>query len=508
MIRSRLQRTTWNLAGLAAGALALAFVWAASRVDASVPFAPLSLGDRIIRLTPGDAATLAIDNLGKTASPALAVAITLLFVALATLLPALTASPERARPRVAGIVFAASLFAASLVAPVAPSLTVAAAVAVIAGAVYGASLDWLVGRPRRNDAATAPDPGRRRALLWIGSSALGLAVGGSALGRLLASGEEPSAVLLGGRRRTQLPAAGRDGFPRVPGLSPRITPVRDHYVVDINLVKPNVDADAWRLRIGGLIDEPASYSLTDLQRRFDVVEEVSVLTCISNRVGGPLIANSAWTGVLLRDVLRATGVRRGAVGVVFRCADGYDVSIPVARAMQSTALVAFGQDGRQLTKAHGFPCRIRVPALYGMMNAKWVESIDVVGRDHRGYWAQRGWSETGEVRTQSRIDTPTRAQVAEPTWIAGIAWAGDREISRVEVSLDDGRTWRPAQLRQPGSPVEWTQWAYRWRPTRAGLVTVRCRATDGRGRRQDPARRTPHPDGATGYHAMKINVSS
>lgn len=142
----------------------------------------------------------------------------------------------------------------------------------------------------------------------------------------------------------------------------------------------------------------------------------------------------------------------------FRRADGYDVSIPVSRAMQSTALVAFGQDDRQLTKAHGFPCRIRVPALYGMMNAKWVESIDVVGRNHRGYWAKRGWSEIGEVRTQSRIDTPTQAQVSEPTWIAGIAWAGDRGISRVEVSVDDGRTWGPAQLRPPGSPVGWTQW--------------------------------------------------
>ena len=308
--------------------------------------------------------------------------------------------------------------------------------------------------------------------------------------------------------RTPLPATASDGFPRVPGLSPQITSVRDHYVVDINLVKPTVDADDWRLRIGGRIDVPASYNLSDLQRRFEVVEEVSVLTCVSNRVGGPLIGNSAWTGVRLRDLLSAAGVRRGAVDVVFRCADGYDVSIPVARAMQSTALVAFGQDGRQLTKAHGFPCRLRVPALYGMMNAKWVESIDVVGRNHRGYWAQRGWSETGEVRTQSRIDTPAQAQVGEPTWIAGIAWAADREISRVEVSIDDGRTWRPAQLRQPSSRVGWTQWAYAWRPNRAGVVTVRCRATDGRGIRQDPTHRTPHPDGATGYHTKEINVSS
>ena len=187
---------------------------------------------------------------------------------LATLLPALTASSERPRPSIAGIALAASLFAASVVAPVAPSPTIAAAVAAIAGVLYGASLGWLVGVPRRPD--VAPDPERRRALLWIGGSALGLALGGTALGRLLASGERQDAPALG--PRTPLPATASDGFPRVPGLSPQITAIRDHYVVDINLVKPTVDADDWRLRIGGRIDVPASYSLADLQRRFDVVE--------------------------------------------------------------------------------------------------------------------------------------------------------------------------------------------------------------------------------------------
>lgn len=77
---------------------------------------------------------------------------------------------------------------------------------------------------------------------------------------------------------------------------------------------------------------------------------------------------------------------------MFRGADGYDVSIPVGRAMQSTALLAIGQNGRPLTQDHGFPCSVRVPALHGMVNPKWVESIEVVGADHCGYWAKRGWS--------------------------------------------------------------------------------------------------------------------
>lgn len=482
--------------------LALAFAWAASRVDDGLTFAPLALGDRLIRLAPGDAATFAIDNLGKMASHALAVAVTIVFAALGALLPALATAGGRRRASVAGLVFAVCLLAASLVAPVRPPLLGAAGVAAIAGLLYATSVGWLLGAPGR--LAAGEDADRRRAVLWIASSAFGLVGGGSLIGRLL--GGPDTAVALK-RPRARAPVPGRDGFPSVPGLASEITSVADHYVVDINLVKPAVDVDGWRLRVGGLVEAPTSLSFADLQRRFEVVEEVSVLTCISNPRGGPLVGNAAWTGVRLGDVLRAAGVRRGAVDVVFRCADGYDVSIPIDRAMHPTALLAVGQNGRPLTREHGFPCRVRVPALYGMMNAKWVASIELIPSNHEGYWAKRGWSEIGEVRTQSRIDTPKQARVGEPTWIGGVAWAGDREISRVEVSVDAGRSWEAADLLTPRSVVAWTQWAYRWTPRRAGTARVLCRTRDGAGRRQDATLRQPQPSGATGYHATDIEVS-
>lgn len=503
MRRLRSFSKLFSAAGLSAGTLALAFEWAASRVDAGVTFAPVALGDRLIRLTPGDAATLAIDNLGTAASHVLAVAVTAVFVAVGALLPALTAAGGRSRPFVAGTGFAVCLFAASIVAPVRPAVLGAAGVAAIAGLLFATSVAWLLAP---GGLAAGQDAERRRALLWIGSSAVGLVLGGSLIGRLLRDESDTAVALKRPRARAPLPS--RDGFPRVPGLSSEITSVADHYVVDIDIDNPTVDVDTWRLRVGGLVDVPASLSFADLQRRNEIVEQVSVLTCISNPVGGPLIGNTAWSGVRLADVLEAAGVRRRAVDVVFRCADGYDVSIPIARAMQSTALLALGQNGRPLTREHGFPCRVRVPALYGMMNAKWVESIELVAGNHRGYWAQRGWSEVGEVRTQSRIDTPQEARVGEPTWVAGVAWAGDRQISRVEVSVDGGRSWQRAVLATPRSAVAWTQWAYQWTPARAGNVAVLCRASDATGRRQDAAQRSPHPDGASGYHETQISVSS
>jgi hypothetical protein len=211
--------------------------------------------------------------------------------------------------------------------------------------------------------------------------------------------------------------------------------------------------------------------------------------------------------VRLRDVLVAAGVRQGAVDVAFHCADGYSVAIPVELAHDPSVLVAIAQNGKALTRAHGFPCRIRVPALYGMMNAKWVDSIEVVDHRFEGYWQKQGWSDSGTVRTESRIDTPSKASVGEPVWIAGVAWAGDRGISAVELSLDRGRTWERTKLHPPISRLAWTQWAQRWTPTRPGRQRVTCRAIDRAGRTQDNTKRPPHPSGASGYHEVEIEVT-
>ncbi|MGH2741660.1 MAG: hypothetical protein ACRDSN_03240, partial [Pseudonocardiaceae bacterium] len=145
--------------------------------------------------------------------------------------------------------------------------------------------------------------------------------------------------------------------------------------------------------------------------------------------------------------------------------------------------------------------------LYGIKNAKWLEQIELVAGDQRSYWTQRGWSEAGVVRTQSRIDVPRRAERGRPAWIAGVAWAGLRGISRVEVSVDRGRSWREAVLRPPRSPYAWTQWALPWTPERAGGHPLVCRATDGRGRVQEKRRRSPHPSGASGWHSVEVEVS-
>jgi hypothetical protein len=144
-----------------------------------------------------------------------------------------------------------------------------------------------------------------------------------------------------------------------------------------------------------------------------------------------------------------------------------------------------------------------------MKNVKWLREIEVVDSDYNGYWQNRGWSDEAVIKTESRIDvagTDFEAKMGSPTWIAGIAWAGDRGISKVEVSTDGGSSWAPAMVREPISALSWRQWAYRWTPDGAGKRKILCRATDGTGEVQTTEVAPPHPDGASGLHEVTVDV--
>jgi DMSO/TMAO reductase YedYZ molybdopterin-dependent catalytic subunit len=375
----------------------------------------------------------------------------------------------------------------------------------LGGLLYAYSADALY----RLAAQTPADDGRRRALRLGLSGAAGFVVGGAALGWLVGrfGGPDTNVALTPPRVRARIPE--REPFPDVDGLTSELTSVADHYVVDINLVRPALDVDDWTLTVTGSVDGDLELTFSELQRRFELVEEYATLTCVSNEVGGDLIGHSLWGGVRLLDVLDAAGADPDAVDIVFRAADGYSDSIPAALGRDPSVLLAIAQNRRPLTQDHGFPCRLRVPPIYGMKNVKWIESIEVVGSDYRGYWQQRGWSDAAEVRTQSRIDVVGdgfSAARSRPTWIAGVAWAGARGVSTVEVSTDGGETWSPAGLRAPVGPLSWRQWAYEWTPDASGTVSVVCRAADGDGRIQTEAVAPPHPAGATGYHSVTVEV--
>ena len=291
------------------------------------------------------------------------------------------------------------------------------------------------------------------------------------------------------------------------------TPTSEFYVVTKNVIDPTVDVGTWLLSIGGLVSNPTTYSYADLQA-LATVDEFVTLECVSNEVGGNLISMAEWTGVRLATILQSAGVDASPGNwVVFTSADGYTAAIPIEKAMDPNTLVAIYMNGGPLATAHGYPARIVVPGLYGMFHAKWVTKIEAVQGEYSGYWQQKGWTNSddgnGRVHTVAIIGTPADNAVVRGTVeLGGVAFSGDRGISRVEVSTDGGSTWTDATLYpRPGRGLTWVFWTFSWTPPQGGSFRIVARAYDAAGVIQDSRSFPPFPNGASGYDSITLLVS-
>jgi DMSO/TMAO reductase YedYZ molybdopterin-dependent catalytic subunit len=335
---------------------------------------------------------------------------------------------------------------------------------------------------------------RRRVVRGVGYAVLAVGVydiGKSLVGTWLQSGS--------GRVKH-----GNGVFPNVDNLALEVTPTRDFYQVSKNAFDPQVDVRRWKLEVTGLLDNALSLTFDEM-KALSSVDQYATLACISNEVGGDLIGNALWRGVRLKDVLATAGLKQGVVDIVLRASDDYTDSIPLDRAMADETLLVYEMNGEPLTSEHGFPVRLLVPGIYGMKNVKWITRIEAAGFDFKGYWQRRGWDNRAEYKTMSRIDAPAHSVNGEAT-IAGIAFAGDRGVSKVEVSTDGGKTWEQAAIKPAMSAFSWVLWDKPWAPEQAGKHGLLVRATDGRNTTQTAQQAPPAPSGSSGYHS--INVSS
>jgi DMSO/TMAO reductase YedYZ molybdopterin-dependent catalytic subunit len=220
------------------------------------------------------------------------------------------------------------------------------------------------------------------------------------------------------------------------------------------------------------------------------------------------MSTAKWVGVPLPEILQRAGVGSNAAEVVFRAAGGYSDSLSIDQAMDDSTLIAIGMNDHVLPRAHGFPARLLSVGTFGMKNPKWLTSIEVVDRPYLGYWEQRGWTKRAVVRTGSRVDVPSSdAVVGREVTVAGVSFAGDRGISRVDVSTDGGRTWDGAELRTALGEYTWRQWRYRWTPQQPGSYRIAVRAVDGTGAVQSAQRAAPYPSGSSGYDTIEVTRS-
>lgn len=370
---------------------------------------------------------------------------------------------------------------------------------------------WVWTSLSRTQVAT--DHGRRRLLLQS-FSVLGLALLAAAGGRVLG---ERARLMLARRDEVTLPVAresvaaptAKNVFD-VADLSPLVVPNDRFYRIDTAPFNPpQVDLTTWTLTIKGMVDRPLTFTYDDILE-MGLVERYITLSCVSNEVGGGLVGNAKWMGYPLADLLNRAGVQRGAEQVVGRSVDGFTVGFPVDAVFDGReALLAVGMNDEPLPFDHGFPARLVVAGLYGYVSAtKWLSEVELTTWDgFDAYWIPRGWAKEAPVKTQSRIDTPRRNTTiaAGVTAIAGVAWAPNRGISRVEVRVEGG-DWVEAEVTEPLTKDAWVQWKLPWKAA-SGSYAISVRATDGEGVTQTKEVTPPAPDGATGHHTIRITVS-
>ena len=358
-------------------------------------------------------------------------------------------------------------------------------------AVYGVLLQ-LGGHSTSPDTVAA-DMDRRRLLsalpLGLGALSIGL------VGLLRAPGWY--------RAVARAPESG------ITGISPEITPVGNFYIVSKNFSDPVVDGQSWRLAIGGLVDQPQRLSLIELRALPSVTQYVT-LECISNDVGGNLMSTGSFTGVKLSDLIAMATPRSSGSWAAFNSTDSYAESLPLSLInSEPSIIVAYDLDGAALPASHGYPARVLVPGHYGMKGPKWLTSIDVVDHESGGYWEQQGWDHNALVRTTSRIDMPRDGDIVKLGTInlAGVAYAGNRGIGKVEYSTDRGSTWSEATMSTPLSALTWVLWQATWTPASEGPYSLMVRATDGTGALQGSGSAPSYPSGASGLHSIRIDVS-
>jgi DMSO/TMAO reductase YedYZ molybdopterin-dependent catalytic subunit len=506
---------TWlaAVAGLVATAAALG---ASELVAGLVPGASslvLSVGRAVIDIQPPGAKDLVVALFGQNDKLALEVAVVVLSLAIGAGLGVLALR----RPGLAAaafVAFAALGFVASIGDP-AVSPAIAAVVAGVAAITGVQVLQRLIGWLTRASAPTpagaaAPDWRRRSFLLRSGGLAVGAVVAGVAGRALLerqrlSPGQAAGHLPLPGEVATLPPGAELP----VPDITPLVVPNDDFYRIDTALIVPNVDLPTWRLRIHGLVERETTLTFDELVA-LGTIEQYVTIACVSNEVGGNLVGNAKWTGVRLREVLGLAGVRPEATQLVGRAVDGWTAGMPTAWVMDESRepLVAVQMNDEPLPLAHGFPARLIVPGLFGYVSAtKWLSELELTTWEvFDAYWVPLGWAKEGPILTQSRIDVPRSGATLDAgrTTVAGVAWAPDRGIAGVEVSVDGA--WQPAIISRPISDATWVQWRFEWNAV-TGQHELAVRATDGDRNVQTDQRTRPAPDGARGHHTIRVNVA-
>jgi len=304
------------------------------------------------------------------------------------------------------------------------------------------------------------------------------------------------------------------------GLRYDVTPTGMHYLL-VHFDIPALDAEAWRLEIGGRVARPGLLTLADI-RDLPAVTRTVTMECAGNGRAllnprylsqpwfAEAIGTAQWTGVPLHSVLDRAGIDDSACEVLFTGCDrgmqggvlhDYQRSLTLTDALRDEVLLVYAMNGRPLEPQHGYPLRLLVPSWYGMTSVKWLARIEAIAKPFHGYQMDHAYrvrqspDEPGDPVTRIRVralmvppgvpDWMTRIRLltAGHVVIEGRAWAGEHRVDCVELSTDDGHTWERAKVEPAPEPFCWQSWSWPWAAV-PGRYRLRVRATDSAGNRQ------------------------
>ncbi len=297
-----------------------------------------------------------------------------------------------------------------------------------------------------------------------------------------------------------------------------VTPTGLHYTL-IHFDIPPVDMAAWRLHVAGQVHQPLTLTLGELHQRPMRTLRVTLECAGDGRAllhSRPLsqpwltgaVGTAEWTGTPLRLLLEEAGIGGDVCEILFTGLDrgieggveqDYQRSLPLRVALHDDVLLAWAMNGAPLEPQHGSPVRLIVPGWYGMAHVKWLRAIEALTISFEGYQQAVAYrycqarAEPGEPVTVMRVrslmippgipDFLTRARIVRrgPVALRGRAWSGRAPIARVEVSLDGGASWAPAEVDEAVGAYSWQAWRYCWEAASPGTYELCCRAHDSAG---------------------------
>lgn len=326
-----------------------------------------------------------------------------------------------------------------------------------------------------------------------------------------------------------------------------ITPV-NHFFVRNHMFEPaKLDASTWKLSIGGEVDKPFTLTLADLEK-VPVHTVTNTMECAGNgrslqnpkvpgiQWGKGAVGNAKFSGPSLKVLLERAGVKDTGKHVMFRGLDEvpgkvppFIRSIPIEKAIDADTLIATHMNGAPLAGHHGFPARAVTPGWAGAASCKWLSEITVLDKPAEGNFMSPGYrlpntpvkpgesvkpedthSVTG-LTVKSLIAGPSDGAKLKPgkQEIKGVAWAGEADITKVEISTDGGSSWSLAELGKDHAKYAWRVWKYAWKPAKSGDYVILSRATDSQGRVQ-PDAAVWNPSGYlyNAYDQVKVYVQA